>query len=231
MPITIRMNRLMQGMTQPYTPLTPQTMDDKGADALRLAVIERAIQDMKTGIIVQQIMTTDRIAKAVTQQIHNRMYNYRHDALRLLRSAQDFLKSNWCDTLGMGINIDYLTSESIFNSHQCAALLRRPYTLYIVKGKQLVPYLTVTEAMNCTLLGITAIMPPSLLGHIREDPITGIHTILFTRKVQKQPLIKYFGIEKFSQKCESEIDIDALYKRRITMENNPTYDERRFEDE
>lgn len=228
MPITIRMNRLMQGTTQPFTPLTPQTMNDKGADALRIAVIERAIQDMKTGIIANEIMTSEKIAQSVTPEIRNRMYNYRHDAFRLMKSAREFLKSKWCDTLAMDTNVDYLVSETIFNSHKCAAMLKQPYDLYIVHGKRPVPFAAVRECMDCTLLGITAIMPTSLLGHIREDPETGIHTILFTRKAKRQPLIKYFGIERpYFGRGPWNPDTEALYTRRVSLENNANYNERR----
>ena len=226
MPTTIRLNRIMRWMPRPLTPLKPEDMDDAGTDALRLAVIELAINDLKTGIIASQIMDSEKIAKAVSPEIHARLYNYRHEAYKQMKSAREFLKSKWCDTLAMETNVDYLVSEMIFNSQKCAAMLKQPYDLYIIRNKVPVPYATISECMDCTLLGITAIMPPSLLGHIREDPETGFHTILFTRKIQRQPTIKYFGIERpYFGPGPWEPDAEAMYARRIFIENN--YNERR----
>ena len=232
MPISIRLNRITRGMPSPYLPLAPEKMNDEGTDALRIAVIERAINDLKIGSVATQIITSEKIAKAVDPQIQNRLYNYRHNASKNMKSAQDFLKSKWCDTLAMGTNVDYLTSETLFNSQRCAEMLRQPYDLYIIRNKVPVPFATVMECMDCTLLGITSIMPPSLLGHIREDPETGIHTILFTRKAQRQPLIKYFGIERptFGRGAWSP-DVKALYARRVSIENSANGYERRFDDD
>lgn len=232
MPITIRLNRIMRGMPRPLTPLEPEDMDDAGTDALRLAVIERAIMDLKIGIIASAIMDSDKIAKAITPEIHNRLYNYRHEAYKQMKSAREFLKSKWCDTLAMDTNVDYLVSETIFNSQKCAVMLKQPYDLYIIRSKTPTQYITVRECMDFTLLGITAIMPPSLLGHIREDPETGIHTIMFTRKAQRQPMIKYFGVERpYFGPGPWDPDIDALYTRRVTLESNANYNERKAQDE
>ena len=233
MPITIHLNRIMRGMPRhPLGPLEPEDMNDEGTDALRLAIIERAIMDLKIGIIATNIMTSEKIAMAVTPQLLNRMYNYRHEAFRFMRSAREFLKSVWCDTLAMDTNVDYLVSETVFNSQRCSAMLKQPYDLYVIRNKVPIPFATVRECMDCTLLGLTAIMPPSLLGHIREDPETGIKTILFTRKAQRQPMIKYFGIERpwFGPGRWSP-DAEALYARRVSLENNANYNERRIEDD
>lgn len=233
MPISIRLNRIMRGSPNPYLPISPEEMDDTGTDALRFAVIERAIADLKIGIVANQVMTSEKIAKADTPQIQNRLYNYRHNALRYMKSAQEFLKSKWCDTLAMDTNVDYLVSETIFNSQRCAQMLKQPYDLYIIRSKTPpIPFATVKECMDCTLLGLTAIMPPSLLGHIREDTETGVHTILFTRKVQRQPIVKYFGVERpcFGN-AKWSLDIQALYARRISMEKNGNINERRWADD
>ena len=132
------------GPLPPY-PLTPQTMTDIGTDALRLAVIERAIMDLKCGLIASRLMTSAKLAMAASRDIHDRLYNFRHDAYKFLKSAKESLNSAWCDTLGMGVDIKYLVHETEVNSNYCSELLQRPYTIYLLKGRQIIPFLSVRE--------------------------------------------------------------------------------------
>lgn len=231
MPITMRLNRDLRGRPLPTRRLTPETMNDAGADALRMAVIERALWDLKTGIIVTRILTTEKLNMACSAAVKNRLYNYRHTALREMKSARAFLASPWCDTLGMGTDINYLVGETIFNSHKCGMILQQPYTVYTVKNRDITPFLVLKECMDATLLGITNIMPPSLLSHIRTDPNTDVRTILFTQKAKGQPRVKYFGIERSAFGHDQDPDVNALYKRRVAIENNMLYSGRPKDDE
>lgn len=118
-------------------PHKPRTITDSGADELRCAIIERALNDYEDGIIWDEFVTRKLVENidGITEIDKTNIYYSWNQTEKFAQDATKFLNGSWCRILAGNLDVSKLVEQTEKNADDKIKIISTPCIVYLGSRK------------------------------------------------------------------------------------------------